>query len=71
MPQMEASLVQGRVSVAMETAHVILQTNQEDSKHTSKYQTDVNTYCRCGFFYGLKILLILHTEEHLQSNFCS
>ena len=30
-------------------------------------------YRRCGFFYRLKILLILHIlhEEHLQSNFCS
>ena len=27
-------------------------------------------YHRCRFFYGLKILLILHTEEHLQSKFC-
>ena len=70
MLQMEASLVQGHVSVAMETAHVILQTNQEDSKHINKYQTDVYTYCRCGFFHRLKILLIWHTEEHLQSNFC-
>ena len=28
-------------------------------------------YCRCGLLCGLNILLILHTEENLQSNFCS
>ena len=31
---------------------------------------DCTQYGRCRLFCALKILLILHTEEHLQSIFC-